>query len=237
MGLNSGAALGPPGWYGKLPGLGDFASRRMDLDLVEVWDHWLAAGMQGLREADPAAWLDAYLAGPIWRFLLMPGAMPGRFGGEAWAGILMPSVDKVGRYFPFSIVFPLGAGPASTQQMQMLWQWLARLDEVAGDALHDDWTVERLETELSHMQGPDLHAQAPLAYHRPALQHGIAQVALPDGVDAAAMIGLEAQSLWKQANSGISFWNSVNSGEPGILWISRGLPSDAGILLGKRDPS
>jgi type VI secretion system protein ImpM len=62
-----------PGWHGKLPTLGDFASRRLEPAFVEAWDGWLAAGMLALREAEPGSWLDAYLESPSWRFVLMPG--------------------------------------------------------------------------------------------------------------------------------------------------------------------
>ena len=70
----------------------------------------------------------------------------------------MPSVDRVGRYFPLTLVQALGDGPASTQQMQALWHWLARLDDLARDALHEDWTAERLEQELAGMAPADLAA-------------------------------------------------------------------------------
>ena len=32
---------GVPGWFGKLPGLGDFASRRLPDTFVAAWDRWL----------------------------------------------------------------------------------------------------------------------------------------------------------------------------------------------------
>ena len=48
-----------PGWYGKLPALGDFASRRLPPEFVEPWDRWLAAGLAAWREHD-ADWLDAF---------------------------------------------------------------------------------------------------------------------------------------------------------------------------------
>jgi type VI secretion system protein ImpM len=140
-----------PGWHGKLPSLGDFASRRLPGAFVEPWDDWLAAGLLALREAAPEAWLAAYLGSPSWRFLLMPGALPGEAGVQCWAGVLMPSVDRVGRYFPLTIARALGDGPAHTAQMTALWHWLARLDELARDALYDDWSVERLEDELARM--------------------------------------------------------------------------------------
>ena len=53
-----------PGWYGKLPALGDFASRRLTPEWIAQWDAWLAEGLHLLREAAPDSWLDDYLARP-----------------------------------------------------------------------------------------------------------------------------------------------------------------------------
>lgn len=213
----------PPGWHGKLPSLGDFASRRLDPAFVEAWDGWLAAGLLRLREAQPQAWLDAYLASPSWRFLLMPGVLP---VPGAWAGVLMPSVDRVGRYFPFTIALPLGDAPSSTRQMGELWHWLARLDELAGDALQDDWTVERLEDELARMQGPDLAAFATAALALPA-EPG-ATVTLE--ADAATAIGAEAQALWRTAAAGRAYWFASTEVVGSRLLVSRGLPATAQLL-------
>ena len=30
-----------PGWYGKIPSLGDFVSRRLPADFIVLWDNWL----------------------------------------------------------------------------------------------------------------------------------------------------------------------------------------------------
>ena len=84
-----------PGWYGKLPGLGDFAARRLDKAMVGVWDGWLQDGLQALRQQP--GWLDAYLQSPVWCFALGAGVL----GPQRWLGVMMPSVDAVGRYFPW----------------------------------------------------------------------------------------------------------------------------------------
>lgn len=84
------------GFYGKLAGRGDFVSRGLPNTFVEPWDAWLASGMRASQDELGAAWLDAYLTSPLWRFAIAPGLL----GGEAVAGVVMPSIDRVGRYFP-----------------------------------------------------------------------------------------------------------------------------------------
>ncbi|ODU99389.1 MAG: type VI secretion-associated protein [Rubrivivax sp. SCN 70-15] len=221
---------GAPGWHGKLPSLGDFASRRLDAGFVEAWDTWLAAGLLALRERDAEGWLAAYLATPSWRFLLMPGVLPGDCGRQGWAGVLMPSVDRVGRYFPLSIVLPLGAQPASTQQMRSLWNWLGRLDELAADALHDDWSPERLEDELERMAGPGLDVLAGAGGSPGAAPGTVVELALPPGVDAALAIGIEAQSLWCAHAAGRAYWYASSELQPPRLLVSNGLPPAAALL-------
>lgn len=223
-----------PGWHGKLPSLGDFASRRLGADFIEPWDDWLATGLLALREADPEGWLQAYLASPSWRFLLLPGALPGAAGAQAWAGVLMPSVDRVGRYFPLSLVQPLGGGPATTAQMHALWQWLGRLDELARDALFDDWTADRLEQELAQMAGPPqpvLAAQDLLA--EPVAVAGGSEWPPLQGRDAAAVIGARAQGLWWAQAWGQTWWHAQPDDAPPQVLRCDGLPSALGRLFGQ----
>lgn len=230
----SGAAP-PPGWHGKLPSLGDFASRRLEAPFVDAWDGWLAAGLLALREKNPAGWLDAYLASPSWRFLLQPGVLPGEAGAQGYAGVLMPSVDRVGRYFPFTVVQPLGAdAPGTAQQMQSLWHWLARLDELAADAMQDDWPVERLEAELARMAAPDLAPPPAVDGPGPLAPGALAERTLPAGLDAAQLLGAEAQALWRDKAQGLAYWYASTELVAGRLLVSRGLPAAAtmGSLLG-----
>ena len=242
-----------PGWHGKLPSLGDFASRRLAPDFLAVWDTWLAQGMQQLRQRDAAGWLDAYLASPTRRFLLMPGAMPGGMAGAmadhstvepgppAWAGVLMPSVDRVGRYFPFTIVQPLHRLPASPEPMHALWHRLGQLDELAADALHDDWPVDRLEAELTRLAGagdpalaemfnPASPAAAAAAWSPSA--GALLALALAPGVDIAQHIDTQAQALWQQQARGLAYWYASTDLLAPSLWVSRGLPASAAALLG-----
>jgi type VI secretion system protein ImpM len=133
-----------PGWYGKLPALGDFASRRLPPLFVEPWDRWLATGLAFWRHSDEA-WLGAFLAAPTLRFALgtdVPFAQ-----SPGYAGVLMPSVDRAGRYFPLTVVRPRGPRLA-----QVPAAWLQALEGLAVAALNDDWSAERFDVELGTLE-------------------------------------------------------------------------------------
>jgi len=97
------------GFYGKLPCRGDFLRRRVPQELLDIWDEWLQSSLAHSRHALQDKWLDAYLTSPVWRFALAEGVC----GTGAYAGVMVPSVDRVGRYFPLTIVaqWPIGESP------------------------------------------------------------------------------------------------------------------------------
>jgi type VI secretion system protein ImpM len=213
------------GWHGKLPTLGDFATRRLDPAVVQAWDDWLSHGLAALQRQPQ--WLDAYLASPSWRFLLMPGVLPGAAGSHAWVGVLMPSVDRVGRYFPLTLMQGLGALPASAGALDALWRWLVQLDEAAADALHDDWTLDALEDELQRL-GP--------APEPPTLPDGVdavlndrAVAALPLAAHghAAALFAAQAAGTWQRQWQGRAFWYADAGLATPRLLASRGLEAHA----------
>jgi type VI secretion system protein ImpM len=141
---------GVPGWFGKLPGLGDFASRRLPDAFVHGWDRWLQAGLACAHEQD-ADWLAGYLVAPIRRFWLAPGVL----GPAGWAGLLMPSVDRVGRHFPLTVARPLQPLAAALAARD----WYRALDHAARQVLDLDYTVDDFEQALSGLAG--LHGHAP----------------------------------------------------------------------------
>jgi type VI secretion system protein ImpM len=77
------------GFYGKLPSHGDFLRRRVSDRFVSVWD----------------SWLDVYLTSPAWRFACAGGAC----STAPVFGVMVPSVDRVGRYFPLTLVAEIPA--------------------------------------------------------------------------------------------------------------------------------
>ena len=96
-----------PGFYGKFPELGDFVNRRLPKEFLDSWDDWLQGAIASSREQLGENWLNVYLTSPIWRFVLSRGLC----GEYPWFGLMMPSVDRVGRYFPLTLAcrLPLDA--------------------------------------------------------------------------------------------------------------------------------
>lgn len=91
-----GAAIG---LFGKLPARGDFVRLGLPGAFVAAWDGWLQDSLAASQALLGAAWLPAWLEAPVWRFALAPGLC----GGQAALGLLLPSVDRVGRYFPLTL--------------------------------------------------------------------------------------------------------------------------------------
>jgi type VI secretion system protein ImpM len=97
------------GFYGKLPSHGDFLRRRVSDAFVGVWDGWLQECIAASRGTLGERWLDVYLTSPVWRFACAAGTC----GPAPVVGVMVPSVDRVGRYFPLTVVagLPNGASP------------------------------------------------------------------------------------------------------------------------------
>ncbi len=134
------------GWYGKIPSLGDFASRRLPADFIGAWDLWLQHSMAASRATLGDRWLDTYLTSPIWRFALMPNVLD----SSPWAGVLMPSVDKVGRHFPLTLALKLERDHRIDTMTMILSAepWFSELEKVALSALNSEFSVGDLERDL-----------------------------------------------------------------------------------------
>jgi len=228
-----------PGWYGKLPTLGDFASRRLEPSFIEPWDTWLATGLAGLRERASDTWLEHYLSSPVWRFVLMPGVI---LPDTAMAGVLMPSVDRVGRYFPLTIAAPMPSLPTSSHGLDALQTWLYQLDDVAADALHEDWDIEHLDQVLARFPLPDWGDAPPMGSQ--ALRD-VMQGTQPSqmlGVDSRQalqdLLAYSAATQWQKQAQGLAFWWADALDGPPRNLVSHGLPADTGFaaLMGPAAP-
>jgi type VI secretion system protein ImpM len=137
------------GFFGKVPTRGDFVQRALPATFVTPWDRWLQAGIAGSREVLGEAWLDVYLTSPVWRF-----ALSANLAGElAAAGVLIPSVDGVGRYFPFTLAGVLEA-EATPAAIRSQTSWFDDAEALALDVLADDASLDGLLAGIEALDCP-----------------------------------------------------------------------------------
>lgn len=139
------------GLFGKLPARGDFVRRRLDEEFIEAWDAWLQRVIAASREALGSRWLECFLSAPVWRFVL-PAGMYSRTG---WVGLMLPSVDRVGRYFPLTLAAPLAEdgidAPATLAKAQ---PWLDQLEALALEALAPELDFDAFDRRLAALVPP-----------------------------------------------------------------------------------
>lgn len=138
------------GIFGKLPTLGDFVTRRLPVSLVEPWDLWLQNALSDSRDQLSDDWLDIYLTSPIWRFVLSPSVVD----QSAWAGILMPSVDRVGRYFPLTLAAPLRPNDTVLRVMTEENDWFNAAEALLLSCLETDFDMEGFDQHLASLGVP-----------------------------------------------------------------------------------
>ena len=202
------------GAFGKMPSVGDFFRIGVPPGFVAAWDDWIQHGMLEVQGALGGDWDAHYMSAPIWRFCLSPGLA----GPQKVIGVLMPSVDRVGRRFPLTLMAPLQTpGPAQLDHFSEE-ALFARLEDIALDALDDTMTRERLEVELTAVTPPDMRPNTPLRSIGRSL---ILTQAGPVGLLPDLAAGLLAGRFEHP-----SLWSAVINDVPRLM-VCEGLPQGA----------
>lgn len=119
------------GLFGKLPSHGDFLRRRASDEFVDAWDAWLQECIAASRNLLGERWLDVYLISPAWRFACEPGVC----GQQGYAGIMVPSVDRVGRYFPLTLMWPIPESVAPLAVARRAEHWFDAAERLIVETL------------------------------------------------------------------------------------------------------
>lgn len=197
-----------PGFFGKVTSHGDFVSRRLPPEVVEAWDGWLQQCIHASKQQLGSEWLSHYLTSPIWRFAAAAGVL----GEQPWAGVMMPSVDRVGRHFPLMLAAPGLPGMALTDWVAKGMPWFDALEDLARGSLEADFVLEQLDQALAAMAplaAGDILVEGPAGWRLPIAERN----ELPQGLTARL---LQGHSLW---------WTEGSpSVEPSLL-ACRGMPA------------
>lgn len=212
--------MSTPGFYGKLASRGDFVSRGLPQSFIGPWDSWLAAGLLASQSLGDR-WLNAYLVSPLWRFMVAPGVC----GPQAAVGVVMPSVDRVGRYFPLTVAVLLDheADPASVVGGSDAW--FEQVEQLMLSTLSVEASFEAFGAELETLGSPAYLPRGPSSR--------FAGLNRFDATDPKARI----TALAELACEGASLWWGQGSERiaPGLLRC-QGLPAAADFaqfLLGQ----
>lgn len=100
------------GIYGKLPAHGDFINVNVGAALsAELYEWCNNVIFESREKMGDVPWLKSYLVSPVWRFCLPVPEQE----GKVIAGVMLPSVDAAGRYFPLFLLFGLDGDRVQTQ--------------------------------------------------------------------------------------------------------------------------
>jgi len=214
--------MNSPGWYGKLPSLGDFASRRLPQEFVTEWDAWLQQGVAQSKEHLGSRWLEIYLTSNIWRFLLAPNAlMPGM-----WGGIVLPSVDRVGRYFPLTLCADLGCdGNIIGESLE---SWYLALEETSRLGLDAQTSLEQFDQALQRvvfLPKPAAPGDASAALTQSLLNQASFTHFEAVATHTGALIESLQNELFRSHITGYSIWSCVNPNSTTGGFICKGMPS------------
>lgn len=201
------------GFFGKVTSHGDFVARRLPPSFQQPFDAWVQTGLQESRLELGERWLSTWLSSPIWRFALAPGAC----GDEGWMGVMMPSVDRVGRHFPL-VLAALWSGRDALGCMVANAAWFDQVETLALSSLGEGFSLAGFDDALAALALTESDASAAAVI---ALDD-VASVATAPVIAAIASAALVNQSLW---------WTDGSPRVAPCLMVRAGLPAPFTALL------
>ena len=209
------------GIFGKLPAYADFLSRDLPPSFLEPWDRWLHQSLAAGRNR--ANWQATYLASPIWRFQITAGVC----GDSAWAGILMSSIDRVGRCYPMTVALPVPPLVDAAALMQSWRDGFQALESLALAAL--DGSID-ISTFIELAGGVPARAPLPMLA-RPRARRAmppagpwVVDLNLPPGGLGSMTLGMVEMLLGGSFGSISVFWHTDWAEQPSRGVLAVGLP-------------
>lgn len=205
------------GAFGKIPSVGDFFRINAPTGFATVWDEWLQRCLLSGAHFYGARWDELYMSGPIWRFCLSAGIA----GPNAIMGVLMPSVDRVGRRFPLTLMGSL------TEETPVLQAHFAdadtfdSLETIALSVLDEDIGKDALGEKLSVLDPPVITKTASC---RIVPGTGVACT----GADPQDMLHRVSAGLLARSFQAPTIWSTLMEGDCRLM-VCDGLPEGANM--------
>lgn len=196
------------GFFGKVLSHGDFVARRLPPSFLLPWDAWVQGVLQYSRQELGERWLPTWLSSPIWRFALAPGVC----GNDGVAGLMMPSVDRVGRQFPLTLAATVpGLRPFDCFVGNNVW--FDGLEALALSSLREDFLLDAFDVALTLLAGQPSGGADIVAAVGKVIPIGGPAAQLANAVANAALSG---HSLW---------WTDGSAQVSTCLLVCKGTPA------------
>lgn len=227
MSTPAGGIPAPVGFFGKLPGAGDFVQRRLPADFVDRWDRHFEHAVAASREQLGERWHDTWHASPAWRFLLAPGVC----GEAAWAGVMAPAADRVGRCFPMVMASSLGTDAEHGRRtLREAQRWFDALEQIHAQARQQGAGADAFDARVAALPGPlQVNRSDPATALQGVDWRASPQWRLPLRAHGHDELFLEA--LWSQVTATAGhwclWWTHGAGAVPASAMLSQGLPTPA----------
>ena len=143
----SNTSLKASGYYGKVPVLGDFIKYNLPRSFINPWDDWLQSAMIQSQAKLAKDWIEFYLSSPIYYFALSPGIC----GEISWLGLIKPSADSAGRYFPLTLCKPIIQQVNPLTILNSNQSWCSQVEMLAASSNKYDFTIKKFEQGLQEL--------------------------------------------------------------------------------------
>lgn len=148
------------GYYGKVPLVGDFVTRRVSRNTVSIWDTWIRHGLYEIKNVPaPANFIDQHHTRAIWNFVVPPAVV-----GEPLIGLIGASSDRVGRQFPFTLFKSFAARPGKQLRLDHITPFFMQHGPIVRALQLRQLGLEQLESALEAVSGwqPEVLSTGPL---------------------------------------------------------------------------
>ncbi|WFS04173.1 type VI secretion system-associated protein TagF [Rhizobium tumorigenes] len=147
------------GFFGKVRSHGDFVSTWLARGLQDALQVWLQSGVQRLQQVFPDDWEARFRTMPTWRFVVERGP----WGAATLAGVIVPSLDRVGRRFPLVVVAPVPGFSGDPRRICLDDSWFTAAEGIAESTGRRDFDINEFTAGLKRLRSPhpgDLEPEA-----------------------------------------------------------------------------
>ncbi len=138
------------GFFGKLPSHGDFVSTGLGRKLQAALDAWLQSSLHAIQAEFGNQWERRFRFMPSWRFIVERDL----WGPATIAGVIVPSVDRVGRSFPLVLAAELHGFSGDPRSLCLDDTWFIATEGLAETSARQDFDIDTFTTGLKRLRPP-----------------------------------------------------------------------------------